>query len=169
MFTLLYVIIKDAMVLIHLAKASLLETSCDYFKGVFIPERIKKEVQTGKFADEKIILDLINKKKLIVKKVEDTDLIVRVNEFDIFDGEAEAVALYWELDADFIATDDANVRKKAEILNLELIGTPTIILRLFEEKKIDKEKFDKSIEKLRSVAWFGSTVWDKIKMEAENE
>ncbi len=159
------IIVKDSMVLIHLAKITLLENSCDYFKKVFITEKIKEEIARGNYPDSKIIGMLITKNKIKIKSIKNNTLIRKANEFNIQGAEAEAIALYWELKADFIATDDDNVRKKRDVLNLNVIGTPVIILKLYKEKKITKVKLEEAIQKLRKIGWFSNTVWDKINME----
>ena len=157
--------IKDSMVLIHLAKTSLLSTSCDYFGNILIPNQVKEEVMKGQ-DDTIIIQDMINKGKITVKSIKNKKFIEKAYEFNIQKAEAEAVALYWETDANLLATDDYNVRKKREILNLNIIGTPAIILKLFEQKRINRIKFEESIKKMKSIGWFSNTVWDKIQMEA---
>ena len=159
------IIVKDSMVLIHLAKITLLENSCDYFKKVFVTEKIKEEIARGNYPDSKIIGMLITKNKIKIKSIKNNTLIRKANEFNIQGAEAEAIALYWELKADFIATDDDNVRKKRDVLNLNVIGTPVIILKLYKEKKITKVKLEEAIQKLRKIGWFSNTVWDKINME----
>ena len=66
-------IIQDAMVLIHLAKLSILEKSCNYFKEVLIPKLVYLEIIKGKekgFSDVPIVMDLIKSKKIKVKKIE---------------------------------------------------------------------------------------------------
>lgn len=162
------VVIKDSMVLIHLAKLSLLEKSCDYFSPVLIPELVYKEILKGKdrkYPDVPIIIDLINRKKILTKKIKDKNQIKRINQFNIQKGEAEAIALYWQEKADLIATDDDNVRKKKLLLNLKIVGTPAIILNLYHEKKIDKEKLKQSVSELQRIGWFSNAVLDKIIME----
>ena len=164
-------VIKDSMVVIHLAKLFLLNDSCDYFKGVIIPERVYNEILKGKkkgFPDVPIVLNLIKEKKIGVKKVKNKELVAKAYQFNIQRGEAEVLALYWQENADLIATDDDNVRKKRIILNIEVIGTPAIILQLYKEKIISKEKIHRSISELRHIGWFSNAVLDKILLEAMN-
>lgn len=161
-------IIKDSMVLIHLAKISLLEKTCDYFKNVLIPEEVYNEVLAGvvkKYPDVNIITNLVDKNKINIKKVKNKELLKKANEFNIQKGEARAVALYWQEKADYLATDDDNVRKKALLLDLKLIGTPSIILKLYKKKVIDWEKFKDGLDKLREIGWFSDMVIDKLLME----
>ena len=161
------IIIKDSMVLIHLAKITLLETSCEHFKKVAIPKKIKDETTNTLHSDAKVIKDLIAKGKIEVIKVKDTSLIKKANEFNIQGGEAEAVALYWEINANLLATDDDNVRRKREVLQLNMIGTPALMLELYKKNKINKAKLYDSIKTMKIIGWFSNTVWDKILMEVD--
>lgn len=161
-------IIKDSMVLIHLAKITLLEKSCDFFKNVIIPGKVYDEILSGMekgYPDITIITDLIRAKKIAVKKVRNKSLIEKAREFNIQKGEGEAVALYWEKKANYLATDDDNVRKKSIMLNVKVIGTPAIILKLYSEKLIKKEKFEESLRELRKIGWFSNAVIDRIMSE----
>ena len=163
-------VIKDTMVLIHLAKLSILEICCDYFKRVLIPELVYKEILKGEeksFPDVPITLNLIENKKIMIKSITDENLIKKANEFNIQRGEAEVVALYWQEKANLIVTDDDNVRKKQVVLNLSIVGTPALILTLYKKKVIDKNKISQCISELRKIGWFSSTVLDKMMMEVE--
>jgi len=162
-------IVNDAMVLIHLAKITLLEKSCDFFGDVLIPELVFDEtVKAGKekgFEDAMIIEKIIKEKKIKVKKVKKKDFIKKLNNFNVFGGEAESVALYWQEQADLIACDDDNVRKKKELLEINLIGTPSVILALYKSKKIQSEKAIQSLNKLRKIGWFSNEVLDRVLLE----
>lgn len=165
-------IIKDSMALIHLAKLSILEKSCDYFRKVIIPELVYHEIIKGKnkgFSDVPVITELIKNNKIIVKKVKDKNLIKKANQFNIQRGEAEVVALYWQEKADLIASDDDNLRKKKSILNIKIIGTPSIILKLYKIRRINGYKTKQCILELRNIGWFSNVVLDKILMEVKNE
>ncbi len=161
-------IVKDAMVVIHLAKITLLEKSCEHFKKVAIPKMVYDEIMTGKgkgYPEIKIIEDLIGRKKIVVKKIKNKRLIRRAEEFNIQRGEAEAVSLYWQEKAKYLATDDDNVRKKSTLLGIKIIGTPSIVLKLYKEKLIEKEKFIEGLSELRKIGWFSDAIIDKVTME----
>jgi len=165
-------IVKDSMILIHLAKLTLLESSCRYFKEVVIPRKVFDEILEGKergFADAKIIEDIINMKKIQVLEIKNKNLIERANQFNIQRGEAEALALYWQEEADYLATDDDNVRKKSFLLNIKIIGTPAIILKLYKERIISKDKTIDSLDRLRKIGWFSNIIIDKILMEVNKK
>lgn len=161
-------VVKDAMILIHLAKISLLEKSCGYFNEVITPKKVHEEVMEGLskgYVDAKVIDNLVREKKLRVLAIRNAELVKKANEFNIQGGEAEAVALYWQEKADLLATDDDNVRKKEAIIGIKLVGTLAILLKLKLKKLIDVQKFEDSISELRKIGWFGSAVLDKVLME----
>ena len=164
-------VVKDAMVLIHLAKISLLEISRGYFGKVLIPELVLQEtVNAGKqknFEDAFLIEEIIRKGIITVRKIAKKAFVKKANQFNIFGGEAEALALYWEEKADFLATDDDNVRRKKEVLNLSLIGTPAIILALYRKKSINEEKTRDALKKLRKIGWFSSEIIDRVLLEVK--
>ncbi len=165
-------IVKDAMVLIHLAKLSVLEKSCMFFKNVIIPELVYKEVLKGKnknYVDVPIILKIIKNKKITVKKINNKNLIEKVKQFNIQGGEAEVIALYWQEKSELIATDDDNVRKKRSLLDINVIGTPAILLKLYKEKIINKNKILECVSELRKIGWFSNAILDQISMEVKNE
>ncbi len=159
-------IVKDAMVLIHLSKLTLLEKSCELFGKVLIPELVYEEaVQKGKkrgYEDAVLIEEIADDGLIEVRGVKERELIDRANDFNIQAGEAEAVALYWQEEAGFLATDDDNVREKRVILELDLISTPTIIWKLLEENEIGEDKFRESLDILREIGWFSNAVIDKV-------
>lgn len=160
--------VKDSMVLLHLAEITLLEKSCEYFRDIIIPSMIYNEVLVGKekgYLNAKIVIDFIEKKKIAVKQVRSGTLLKKAEEFNIQKGEAEAVALYWQEKADYLATDEDNVRKKSVLLNVNVIGTPAIVLKLYKKNLIERKKFEESLSELRKIGWFSDVVIDKVKME----
>ena len=162
-------IVKDTMVVIHLAKITLLEKSCALFKPVAIPEEVHREIIEGEkkgYEDVKVVQELVKAGKVSVKRVRDKELLKRAKEFNIQRGEAEAVALYWQEKAEYLASDDDNLRKRSLLLNLNLIGTPAIILKLYQERRIDRNKILESLRALRKIGWFSTAVIDRILSEA---
>lgn len=163
--------IVDAMVLIHLAKITLLEKSCDYFHMVMISELVFNEIRAGKekgIGDALIVEALVHHKKIKVKKTNDLKMIAMINNFNVYEGEAESVALYKQENADLLITDDQNVRKKKDLMEIKLIGSLAVILKLRKAKIIDKDKFRNAIEKMREIGWFSNAIIDTVLMEGEH-
>ena len=85
----------------------------------------------------------------------------------MYGGEAESVALYKQEKAELLMTDDDNVRKKKDILNIKVIGSLGILLKLRKENVIDRNKFSSALEQFRKIGWFSSSILDKVHMEGE--
>jgi predicted nucleic acid-binding protein len=161
-------IVFDTVALIHLAKLTILEKVCT-IDAALIPELVRKEVLEGKnkgYPDVPITFDLIEKKKIIVKKAEPLK-VKKLMQFNIQGGEAEAIALYQQEKAGWLVTDDDNVRKKAAILDIHVIGTPALIIQMYKKKLITKEKAIQSIRELQKIGWFSQAVIDQLHAEVE--
>ena len=162
-------VVADTMVVIHLAKITLLEKSCQRFQRVLIPQEVHREILEGEkkgYEDVKTVQELVRAGKVSVRRVRDKNLLKRAKEFNVQRGEAEALALYWQERADYLASDDDSLRKKSAALDLKLVGTPAMILTLYKEKLIDKHKLVESLRALRKIGWFSNAVLDKIFLEA---
>ena len=66
-----------------------------------------------------------------------------------------------------MASDDDNVRNRKEMLELRMIGTPSIIVALYKGKCINAEKAMESLNRLRKIGWFSSHIIDKISQEVD--
>lgn len=163
-------VVNDAMVMIHLAKLSVLSAACAHFEDATMPTRVYQEtVEAGRergYPDAQVIVDAVDAGDVRVVDVTDDSLVDRANRYNIQGGEAAAVALYWEQDADRLASDDDNVRRKRTVLDLHLIGTPSILVELFEESRLDAPTVSRAIDDLRSIGWFSTALLDKIELEA---
>ena len=162
-------VVADTMVVIHLAKITLLEKSCQRFQRVLIPQEVHREILEGEkkgYEDVKTVQELVRAGKVSIRRVRDKNLLKRAKEFNVQRGEAEALALYWQERADYLASDDDSLRKKSAALDLKLVGTPAMILTLYKEKLIDKHKLVESLRALRKIGWFSNAVLDKIFLEA---
>jgi predicted nucleic acid-binding protein len=158
------------MVVIHLAKITLLEKSCKHFTPVVIPEAVHDELLVGKkkgYEDVSIVEGLLKAGQLSRKHLRNKALLKQAWEFNIQRGEAEALAFYWQEEADYLASDDDNLRSKRLLLDITLIGTPAIILTLYQAKRIDKDKLRDSLRELRKIGWFSNAVIDTVLMEAQ--
>lgn len=163
--------VKDSMVLIHLAKTSLLEKSCSLFNQVLIPQEVYREtVVQGKesgFEDAWIIEEVIQNGTIKVKEIKEKKFLEIANQYNIYGGEAEAFALYKEEHAQFLISDDDNLRKKKILIDAHIIGSLAILLQLRQEGKISKERWNKSIDQMRELGWFSNAIIDKVLLEGE--
>jgi predicted nucleic acid-binding protein len=157
------IVIEDSMVLIFLTKLDLMKQVKDMFGKVLISEAVKEETVTeGK---EKGYTDAIKIERSIenglieVKKIKDKSKVEEtMKEFGLGRGEAETIQLYFQENADLLICDEKRARNIAEILKINLLGTPELVLQLYDKKMISKEKAKQSILDLEKIGWFNSSV-----------
>jgi predicted nucleic acid-binding protein len=121
------IIVKDSMILIHMAKMRILIDSCRYFGDVLIPTKVYEEtVINGKekgHPDALIIEQAITSDLIKIREIEDKKKVDNLRIFGLHLGEAEAVALYFQVKAQFLASDDDTCRRNRIILGINIIGT----------------------------------------------
>ena len=158
----------DAMAVIHLSKITLLRSLVENME-VVIPHKVFKESvkdSLGRYNDALITDGLIREGKIVVLDV-NADRIKEIERFGITGGEAEAIALYLDGKYDAIASDDDVVRENRALLNLRVIGTPTIVRWMFENGLIDKKKAIEGLEEPKKIGWFERGLLDRIIAEVE--
>jgi len=154
------------MVTIHLAKLSILRQLTDMFNEVIVPRKVFEEtIMKGceKGYPDSIIAEKLVKKGLIkVAAPSNEQALKELEVFGLREGEAEAVALYFQEKADRIASDNSTVRKNRLILNLNLIGTPALVYALFKKGVIRKAKAVDCLVELKKIGWFKPEIIDSI-------
>ncbi len=116
-------VVSDSTVIIALAKVCRLDLLERLFGKILVPEAVWREVTVeGKPGSEKIrAADFIH-----VRKVRNKGLASLLREF-VDEGEAEAIALALEANADLLLVDDRDARNLAKKLGLEVMGTLGVI------------------------------------------
>ena len=87
--------------------------------------------------------------------------------FGLHLGEAEAVALYFQEKAQFLATDDDTCRKNRIILGINIIGSPAIVLMLFRKALITKKKAIDCVCALETIGWFDTEIMHEMKRQID--
>ncbi len=118
------IVVSDASVLIALARIGHLDMLPTLFGKVFIPRAVAREIEVGgkdgselfKQAEWIHIVDL--------RSLELTEKLSSPhrNNVKLDKGEAQAIALALELDADYLLIDERRGRRVAESLGIDLIG-----------------------------------------------
>ncbi len=116
-------VISNSSVIIALTHVCFLDLLEKLFREIIIPEAVWQEVTVeGKPGSEKIReTDFIH-----VRKVRNKGLASLLREF-VDEGEAEAIALTLEANADLLLVDDRDARNLAKKLGLEVMGTLGVI------------------------------------------
>ncbi len=164
-------IIKDSMILIHLAKMAIIADSCRHFGTVMIPEKVFEEaVVKGKengHPDALVIEQTIKKDLIKVKKVMDKTKLDNLILFGLHLGEAEAVALYFQECAKFLGTDDDTCRRNRILLGINIIGSPAIVITLFRKGSISLKKVLDCISTLEMIGWFDIEVINEMQRQVK--
>ena len=159
-------IVKDSMILIHLAIGGVLKEACLMFGQVIIPNTVHKEVVEkgieAKHADAHIVQKLEKEGYIQVVAIADNALLDELKKYGLQGGELEAVTLYIQEKADLIASNDDKVRKLRLILNLELISSPEIVFLLAKNEVITKIKAEECLLELKKIGWFSNIVINSI-------
>jgi predicted nucleic acid-binding protein len=164
-------IIKDSMILIHLAKMQILTDSCRHFGNVLIPKKVYEEtVINGKnkgHPDSLIIEQTVANNLIKIKGVKNKKKVDDLRIFGLHLGEAEAIALYFQEKAQLLATDDDTCRKNRIILGINIIGSPAIVIMLFRNSLITRNKALDCISSLETIGWFDIEVINEMKQQIE--
>lgn len=144
------IVVSDASPLMNLAAIDLLDILPPLFSSVLIPPTVYEEIVVigaGKpGAAEVQSADWIQ-----VQSCEDVSLVQRLQE-ELDPGEAEAIALAYELNADVLLIDESAGRSIARSYHLSIVGLLGILLSAKEKGLIEHVK--NPIERLENEAQF---------------
>ena len=116
-------VVSNSSIIIALARICHLDLMEKLFKKVIVPEAVWKELTVeGKPGREKILRAGF----IHVEKTGNKRLVAFLEEF-VDRGEAEAIVLALELNADLLLVDDRDARSLAKKLGLKVMGTLGVI------------------------------------------
>ncbi len=161
------IVVSNSSPLIALAKIGKLYILRELFKEIIIPKAVWNEVVVkgkGKPGAEEV-----EKAEWIkVREVKDR-LSVEVLKGEIEIGEAEAIILAKELNADLLIMDEKIPRIIAESIGLRVIGS-LAILYIAKKRGLIKEDFDEIVKELRARGIrFSDDVINRLKQKWKNK
>jgi len=125
----------------------------DEHKAVYI-ESVEQGKRLKKM-DAFLIEKRINEGKIVIENVKNlAEKEKFMNDFNIHEGESEALILYSEKNADLFGTDDYRTLKVCKVLKIKYFTTPLFIIRCFEMKKLSKNITMLKFEKLEEFGWY---------------
>ena len=169
-------VIADSSNLILISKLELLDIFLEIYNEIIIPQAVYKEsVEQGKEIkkiDAFFIEKRIREGKINVEKIKN---IAGKNElidnFNLHEGEAEAIILFFEKKADLLGTDDYRTIKTCKILKIRYYTTLSFIYLCFKDGKLSKEIVLLKLENLETIGWYKRNLIlyfkEKIKKEEE--
>ncbi len=157
------IIICDSSLLILLSKLEMLDLLIEAFDNVIIPQAVYSEsVTLGKILkkmDAFLIEKQVKDKKINLKQIKDiAEKENLIKNFNIHDGEAEAIVLYIEEKADLLGTDDYKTLKVCKILEIKYFTTLLFIIRCFSNNKLSKDSTFLKFENLKEIGWYKENI-----------
>ena len=116
---------------IFLTKIVVIDTALNLFHPVYVPSSVSKEILGKKDESATLLEELQTKKRIVVLEAGNRRLVTALGN-RLGRGEAEAIAIAIEKEANIICLDDHAARVEAMRLALEVKGTLGIIRRLME-------------------------------------
>jgi predicted nucleic acid-binding protein len=116
---------------IFLSKLSAIHSALSLFQNVYIPLSVSEEIFGKQDESSAILNDLRAKGRVDIVRAENSRLCFALGN-RLGRGEAEAIAIALEREADLVCLDDHAARTEAMRLGLEVKGTLGIMKRLME-------------------------------------
>ena len=145
--------VSDASTLIHLALLGRLELMREFYDEVLIPPAVWKEVveQGHGRAGAREVEEAARSGWLKVE-APTNELLLRLLKRDLDDGEAEAIALTVEREAEVVLLDESHARRRAGVYGLPKTGIVGLLIRAKREGKIALLR--QELDRLRHDAGF---------------
>jgi len=129
-------IVSNTTPIISLLKVEKLEILRHLYGKIYIPLEVYREIEAGK--NKEYYVDLAKIEWIKIAKVENEKSLLFF--LDLDKGEAEALVLANEIDADLIILDEALGRFHAKHIGLKVTGTIGILLKAKEKGIINEVK-----------------------------
>lgn len=153
------IVVSDAGPIIALSKIGEIDLLGEFFGRVLVPEAVHEEVALkgeGKPGSEEIYRDLFERRQV------QNGVAVEVLEGELGSGEAEAIVLGRELEADLLVIDDKAGRTKARSIGLDVVGTLALLHRAVERGLIEQD-IQSVARALRSKGvWFSDELVESL-------
>jgi predicted nucleic acid-binding protein len=158
-------IIFDASTLILLIKIDLLELFISDYKGsLVVPKKVKAEVCVEGSEETPYLKNLIQEGRIVVLTAKSPRQKRKLMaDFNIDEGEAEALLLALQKEAGVIATDDRNAIRAAKLLKIDFVTAIGFLIRAAEKKLIEREEALFKLEKLRIFGRYSLPIIDNAK------
>ena len=142
--------VSNSSPIIHLTKIGLLGLLEDLFRQIVVPEKVFEEC-THSIRHQNEAAQIINAKWIHIESINNTRLFNLLHA-DVDAGEAEALVLALESNAELILLDDQEARFKARKMGLHVTGTVGVLLQARKKGLI--KSLNESAYQLRSTGFW---------------
>lgn len=162
------IVICDSSFLILISKLEILDLLIKLFDNIIIPIAVFKEtVEKGKDKkkmDAFLIEKYIKEEKINVKKIENISEKTKLMEdFNIHEGEAEAILLYLMEKANLLGTDDFQSIKVCKIFNIRYFSTLGFLQICYSRNILAKNSILLKYNKLNEIGWYNDELINYFK------
>ncbi len=156
-------VVSNTTPIISLLKIGKLEILKDLYKEIYIPQEVFSEIEAGKH--KKYYLNLLELEWIKIEQIQDIKSIAYF--LDLDKGEAEAIILATESEADLILLDEALGRYHAKHAGLKVTGTIGILVKAKKQGLISELK-PLILELKEKGVWLSESLIERI-LELANE
>ena len=133
-------LVFDSSTIILLARIELLDALVNSYQGkIVIPEAVESETTMKNTFDALLIKKRIEEGKIKVMDAHDKMIETIMKDFNINQGESEAIFLALKNKGSILATDDKNAINACKLLQIPFTTAIGILLRVKEKNLLTKE------------------------------
>lgn len=130
------IVVSDTTALIVFAKSDTLNLLTNLFENIFVPKAVHNELN---IKDDVVKFRINRFDRLVLKKIENLELLKNIQQFKLDQGEIEAISLALELNLALII-DEKKGRKIALDQGLKIVGILGILIENYKQKFISFEE-----------------------------
>ena len=156
-------VVSNTTPIISLLKIGKLEILKDLYDEIYIPQEVFNEIEAGKH--KKYYLNLLTFEWIKIEQIQDRKSIAYL--LDLDKGEAEAIVLATESEADLILLDESLGRFHAKHAGLRVTGTIGILVKAKKQGLISELK-PLILELKDKGVWLSESLIERI-LELANE
>ncbi|MEE8431785.1 MAG: hypothetical protein V3S16_11090 [Candidatus Desulfatibia sp.] len=90
-----------------------------------------------------------------------------MDDFNIDEGEAEALLLALQIGAEFIATDDRNAIRASKLLNIDFVTAIGFLIRAHEKQLVAKDEALTKLGRLQAIGRYSKAILTDAKKRIE--
>ena len=156
-------VVSNTTPIISLLKIGKLEILKDLYEEIYIPQEVFSEIEAGK--NKRYYLNLLEVEWIRIEQIQDKKSVAYF--LDLDKGEAEAIILATESEADLILLDEALGRYHAKHAGLKVTGTIGILIKAKKQGLISELK-PLLFELREKEVWLSESLIERI-LELTNE
>jgi uncharacterized protein len=155
-------VVSNTTPILSLLKVNKLHILKDLYHELYIPQEVYLEIEAGN--DKEFYVDLTKIEWIKILKIQNEKSLLFF--LDLDKGEAEAIVLANEIDANLIILDETLGRFHANHIGLKVTGTIGILLKAKEKGIIDKIE-PILIELTKKGIWLGKKLINQTLIKAD--